>query len=123
MYNSLISSLKAMFARPNFVHRCNDWRNNHYPTVYLVDVYSERIWKEWQERYGAFSVNSWKYLDLQFKLENLIIIGLIRGLNEPKLTVNSFISPLVDELLELWKGVQIPKQDSVLGNFTIRAAL
>ena len=108
-----------MFARPNFVHRCNDWRNNHYPTVYLV----ERIWKEWQERYGAFSVNSWKYLDLQFKLENLIIIGLIRGLNEPKLTVNSFISPLVDELLELWKGVQIPKQDSVLGNFTIRAAL
>ena len=48
---------------------------------------------------------------------------MIPSPTEPKLTVNSFISPLVDELLELWKGVQIPKQDSVLGNFTIRAAL
>ena len=43
----------------------------------------------------------------RYKVENVIIAGCIPGPKEPKQNINSFISPLIDELLELWKGVQL----------------
>lgn len=53
----------------------------------------------------------------RFKEENLIIVGLIPGPKEPKIHVNSFLDPLVDELLQLWEGVQLPNSQ------TLRAAI
>ena len=44
---------------------------------------------------------------MRFKRENVILVGLIPGPNEPKKTVNHFLKPLVDELLTLWQGVLI----------------
>ena len=40
--------------------------------------------------------------DLRFKWENVIIVGTIPGPHEPNLTVNSFMRPFVDELLQFW---------------------
>ena len=41
----------------------------------------------------------------RFKWENVIVLGVIPGPKEPELTVNSFLRPHVDELLEFWEGV------------------
>lgn len=41
----------------------------------------------------------------RFKTENLIVVGIIPGPKEPKLHINSFLQPLVDDLIDLWDGV------------------
>ncbi|KAI8490511.1 hypothetical protein Bbelb_317790 [Branchiostoma belcheri] len=58
----------------------------------------------------------------RFKEENMIVVGLIPGPKEPKIDINSFLEPLVDELQDLWKGVLL-SDNSVLGAQLYRAAL
>ena len=41
----------------------------------------------------------------RYSSENVILLGVIPGPKEPELTKNSFLEPLVDELLQLWDGV------------------
>ena len=41
------------------------------------------------------------------KEENIAIVGIIPGPQEPSRDVNSFLDPLVDELLDFWDGVWI----------------
>ena len=40
-------------------------------------------------------------------MENIILQAVILRPKEPKLTVHSFLAPIVEELQELWKGVPI----------------
>ena len=47
-----------------------------------------------------------------------MIVGLIPGPSEPKLHINTFLKPLVDDLLCLWKGLPLLKDGSM-----VRAAL
>jgi hypothetical protein len=42
----------------------------------------------------------------RYKLENVIIVGCIPGPKEPT-TMNSYLKPLVDDLLVLWEGIPI----------------
>ena len=46
--------------------------------------------------------------EVRYKRENVILIGLIPGPKEPPLSINSYLTPLVSELLKLWNGVQMP---------------
>ena len=39
----------------------------------------------------------------RFKPENVLLVGIIPGPHEPKLTINSYLEPLVAELNLLWK--------------------
>lgn len=41
----------------------------------------------------------------RFKPENLIVVGIIPGPKDPKHYINSFLQPLVDDLIDLWDGV------------------
>ena len=44
----------------------------------------------------------------RFKPENIIFVGVIPGPSEPKLNINTYLSPLVDKLLILWnEGVKL----------------
>ena len=43
----------------------------------------------------------------RYKIENAIIVGVLPGPKEPKRHMNSYLKPLVDELLELWKGTYL----------------
>lgn len=45
--------------------------------------------------------------ELRFKKENVLLIGLIPGPKEPELTVNTYLGPLVNELLALWRGINL----------------
>ncbi len=44
---------------------------------------------------------------VRFKQENVILVGLIPGPKEPKHDINAFLTPLVEELLNFWKGVKM----------------
>ena len=44
----------------------------------------------------------------RFKKDNVILLGVIPGPSEPPLTINTYLSPLLDELLILWNdGIMI----------------
>ena len=44
---------------------------------------------------------------LRHKLQNICLIGIIPGPHEPELSVNSYIAPLVKDLLQFWPGVEL----------------
>lgn len=45
--------------------------------------------------------------NVRFDWENVITLGLIPGPKEPSLHVNSFLRPVIDELLSFWEGLLI----------------
>lgn len=57
---------------------------------------------------------------LRYQKENMVLVGIIPGPNKPSLHINSFLEPLVEDLQQLWKGVDMTTPDGVK---TIRAAL
>ena len=57
--------------------------------------------------------------EIRFKCENVIIVGLIQGPTEPPEVINSYLTPLVCELLKLWSGVCFQFSDRIM----IRGAL
>ena len=44
---------------------------------------------------------------LRYKRENIIIVGILPGPHEPSRNINSFLEPLVTELLEFWSGKEL----------------
>lgn len=44
---------------------------------------------------------------IRFKRENVLLYGLIPGPSEPSLTVNSYLSPMISDLLDLWEGKEL----------------
>ena len=60
----------------------------------------------------------------RFKRQNVFLVGIIPGPSEPRNNINSFLTPLVDELLILWdKGVNIRHSGSLLLPERFRVAL
>ncbi len=60
----------------------------------------------------------------RFKRENVFLVGIISGPNEPRNNINSFLKPLVDELLVLWdEGVMLRHSGSLLVPECFKAAL
>ena len=42
--------------------------------------------------------------ELRFKWEHVLLLGIIPGPAEPKLHINTYLQPIVDELLLFWNG-------------------
>ena len=57
----------------------------------------------------------------RFLSDNIILVGVIPGPNEPKGTINSLLQPLVEELQHLWKGVVMKSANGT--SVLVRAAL
>lgn len=150
-YQSIKSSLSINFQREGFIEATGHWkvRSENIPTDWIGDIYDGKVWKELQQSgffespYNlAVTLNvDWfqpyrrvrdsvgvLYLCianlpyyLRYKQENIILVGIIPGPKEPKLTINSYLEPLVDELKEFWSGVDLvlPSGNSV----TVRVCL
>ena len=58
----------------------------------------------------------------RFKIENIILVGMIPGPNEPS-NINPYLSPLVDDLNSLYEGVSFKNRLSLLSVTSIRAML
>ncbi|XP_066931820.1 uncharacterized protein [Clytia hemisphaerica] len=57
----------------------------------------------------------------RFKYENVIVCGIIPGPKEPSKNVNTFLKPIVTDLLNGWKGVML--KDGIYGKSLYKYAL
>ena len=152
-YQSIIDSLRRLFRRPGFLESCDHWktRQKAMPNEYVGDVYDGNLWKHFEsinffstgicllfalnvDWFNPFSRLQYSvgaiYLTIQnlprnmrYKMENVILVGIIPGPKEPKLTINSYLAPLVEELKNLWKGVVLDVGLSSLPYISVRGAL
>lgn len=136
-FESLITSLQALVLRTGFMEQCESTRNAFATTgmsdVYDGSLWKEFLtvddcpFLSECNNYGLLLNVDWFqpydhieysvgviYLvilnlprSIRFKRENVILFGVIPGPNEPSLTLNSYLSPLVFDLLQLWRGVQL----------------
>ena len=136
-YVSLAQSIQSLLSKPNFFTSCEAWTSRS--DNYLQDVYDGKIWQfckgkpflsdrhtlgltmniDWFQpfKHTTYSVGA-VYLtimnlprDIRYKRENVILCGLIPSPKEP-CNLDPFLEPLVSELLDLWKGIEM----SVNGN-------
>ena len=153
IYRSVVCALKDMARRKGFLQRCDHWRTrvnegmmgdvydgklwselsviNGRPFLELPNNLCLSLNIDWFNPYEEtpYSVGA-IYLavlnlprDERFKEENVILVGLIPGPNEPKQHINTFLSPLVYDLQVLYEGVTFPNPSAVLGLTTLRATL
>lgn len=59
----------------------------------------------------------------RFKLDNIILVGIIPGPNEPKKHINTYLAPIVKDLKDLYAGVTVSNPNSYCGTTLIRAIL
>ena len=149
-YQPLSNSITYLVNKPGFLESCEMWRKNRSPDDYLVDIYDGKIWSEyisngflrspycymltlnldWFQPFThvEYSVGA-IYLALQnlpreerYKEENIILVGVLPGPSEPKLTVNSYLAPLVEDLKAAWlNGIKVKTSDGL--EITVRLAL
>ena len=61
---------------------------------------------------------------VRFKPENVIIVSTIPGPKEPNYYhLNSYLEPMVNDLVTLFKGVQMKPSNSIFSSVIVRAAL
>ena len=133
-YFGIKRALPILLSRPNFISICNAWHKDKNTKDFLSDITDGRIWKEvcaalscgtnptnvlgllvnvdWFQPYKhvAYSIGVIYAViinlprNYRYKNENVIVIGIIPGPHQPKIHINSYLGPLVNELLELQSG-------------------
>lgn len=150
-YMGLEVSFQGLLNRPTFFSSCSEWKQRGEDAVlrdvYDGQVWKEFMkyngepflsedgnfalmlnmdffqpYKHVQYSVGAIYLTVMNLpRDIRYKQENVILVGLIPGPCEPKHDINSFLEPLVDELLKFWGGVEL---DVVgVGKKKVRCAL
>ena len=59
----------------------------------------------------------------RYKFENIILAGVIPGPREPKKHINTYLSPIVKDLKQLYVGVAMANPNSFCGTILVRAIL
>ena len=134
-YRKLVVSLQELLLRPGFFDACQLWKDQ--PISEFIDLYHGKIWKDFQyvddkpflasgglglilniDWFQPFTHTVYSvgviYLvimnlprSIRFKRENIIVIGILPGPSEPKHDINTYLGPLVQELLDLWDGIDM----------------
>lgn len=150
-FSSLKSCLQTQLLRPGFVEQCESTRNSSHSMglhdVYDGHIWKEfktysgseflsaphnyavLLNVDWLQPFVhlTYSVGVIYVVILnlprliRFKRENVILLGVIPGPSEPPLTINTYLAPIISDLLDLWKGVKMRLPDST--SITIRCAL
>ncbi|GET57517.1 hypothetical protein GLOIN_2v1786147 [Rhizophagus irregularis DAOM 181602=DAOM 197198] len=62
--------------------------------------------------------------ELRFKPENMLILGLMPGPNEPSLhQINHYLAPIVDQFQTFWEGVELDRTSEHLSGRLIKCAV
>lgn len=94
---------------------------NGYTLGLLINVDWFQPYKHVSYSVGAIYVSILNFpRQMRNRRENIIVIGIIPGPNEPKLHMNSFLELLVKELLQLRRGVEMKTPE---GQQLVRALL
>ena len=146
-YQSLHAGLQNVVRR-GLLDDCEHWRKRTPPANVLADVYDGKLWHDFADFLSApsslllclnvdwfqpfqhvtYSVGA-IYLSIlnlprskRHLFENIILIGIIPGPNEPSLTINSYLTPLVKELKSAWvNGIEMKNDKGI--SVTVRVAL
>lgn len=139
-YKSLRKSLQEFVLRPGYEKLCEKWQDRDFSSDIMTDVYDGRVWKEFLEtgylteprNYGLmlnldwfqpfdlvqYSVGAIYMVNLnlprtvRFKRQNIFLCGLMPDMDHEPPT-NTFLRPLVDELLEGWtSGFEMKSHES-----------
>lgn len=129
VYTSLKDCLYAFVNRPKYEEQCELWRNRVTDENFLTDIYDGNIWKrmeamgfckerqynlmlnvDWFQPYKHvnYSVGAIYLVNLnlpravRFKTENVILVGILPPFAGKEPPLNSFLEPLIDELLTAW---------------------
>lgn len=153
-YRSIVASLQDLLERPGFFDACSHWKNCSSADLSDIyggniwrdfQVFSGKPFLASLTGIGLILNIDWFqpfvhtvysvgviYLvimnlprTIRFKRENIIIVGIIPGPSEPSHeSMNHYLKPLVKELNELWKGVNmIIYEGTTKVSKTIRGAL
>ena len=150
-YHPVHLSLRRMALQPGFLSSCKRWRHREslIPFDHFGDIYDGSVWKsfrsdflsapysylltmnvDWFQPYKhvQYSVGV-IYLTIQnlpreerFKQKNVLLVGIIPGPKEPKMSIDPYLLPLIEELNNSFSNgiiVQSPCGTTV----TIRLAL
>ena len=143
-YNSITMSLLLRIQNDaSFLTRCNAWKNDlaQHDSDLLIDVFDGAMWRDvlsvvnepnclvlqlnidWFQPFEhvVYSVGV-MYLSVlnlpspeRYKVKNIFLLGVIPGPDEPRHDINSFLRPLVDELLVLVdKGIEVQHQNGTV---------
>ena len=136
-YLGLEASLTPLLERHNFHKLIDQWKEKNHGTllkdIYDGRVWTEfqcynndpflsnplslglMMNIDWFQPYKhvAYSVGD-IYLvimnlprNIRYKVENVLLVGILPGPHEPSNNMNSYLNPLVDKLLLFWKGVSL----------------
>ena len=131
-YKPLLESFQHCIRRQGFEQKCEQWRKRSTTEGFFSDVYDGQIWKtfcdstglnyfETPAHYGLILNVDWfqpykfvtysvgviylAFLNLpradRYKRRNIILVGIIPGMKREPST-NTFLAPLVAELVDAW---------------------
>ena len=143
-YQPLSKSLDNLLSRLGFLDKCNAWRRRPATRGFYSDIYDGSVWKRFvtngflrEETSLALQLNlDWFqaftrrnnisvgaiYLSIlnlpredRYKLENVILLGIIPNLTHEPNTLEYLLRPLVEELKIFYKdGIHLPKTDRLI---------
>ena len=143
-YQPLSKSLDNLLSRLGFLDKCNAWRRRRATRGVYSDIYDGSVWKRFvtngflrEETSLALQLNlDWFqpftrrnnisvgaiYLSIlnlpredRYKLENVILLGIIPNLTHEPNTLEYLLRPLVEELKIFYKdGIHLPKTDRLI---------
>lgn len=128
-YKSIKETISAFVMRKNFEKDCNAWKTRSFDKQYLTDVYDGKVWEDMQKQ-GFFQdgdlalmincdwFRPFKHVqysigviyavilnlprEKRFLEQNVLVIGILPHI-VPEPPLNSFLEPIVTELLEAWE--------------------
>ena len=136
-YSAITSTLQRFFCRPGFFDLIESTRVAHTDTiirdVFQGQIWKDFLMYggqpflcaplcyamvlniDWFEAYEHYKYKVGViYLallnlprNIRYKRENIILVGIIPGPGEPSIHINTYLAPLVNELLKLWEGVTV----------------
>ena len=142
-YYPLHLALQRLASRPGFLSSCEKWREREstIPSEYFGDVYDGLVWKKFRHsflsapysylltlnvdwfqpfKHTQYSVGA-IYLIIQnlpreerFKEENVLLIGVMPGPKEPHLSIDPYLSPLIEELNKSYlEGIDVTSHNGI----------
>ena len=151
-YHTIINAFQQLLLRKDFVNLCESTRTAYnadclsdvfHGTVWkkfleidgqkflsLPFTYGVTINIDWFEPFKHYTYSVGViYLvvmnlprSVRYKRKNIILVGVIPGPKEPSLTINTYLAPLVSELLQLWRGISFKIYGSITQQI-VRVAL
>ena len=82
--------------------------NDDHAYAFMINVDWFQPYKHLNYSVGAIYLSVFNLpRQSRYKLQNILLVGIIPGPREPELNINEYIDPLVEELLKFWSGIEL----------------